>query len=295
MNTQDICRFVAAQGMRSFEGKSCLWVEKRKLFFESVPGHRRIQVEAAETMQLFRRGAAAIRYTCNEEEGVSSFEYVCDDPTFGMASLAPDARRRVRRGLELCDVRPVEFEQLASEGAQINRSVFARQGRAGQSVMADDDLWRRYMTTCGQLGNIQAFGAFVAGKLCGFSIAIYVDEYCYLFHTHAYSESMKFSPINALTFTVMKTALERPEIRCVSQGLESLVALPEVERFKLSMGFRKRPLGRRVLLSPWARPVFSTPGTWIFRRILKRLRPDLIDDFSTLADALHRQRCGAVI
>jgi len=292
MSLFDISRFVAAQGMRCIQGDSCLWVEKKKFFFESVPGHRRIQLQPGEAERLFRQGAAAIRYTCLEPEGAPSFEYVCDDANFGLTTLAPDARRRVRRGLESCEIKPVEFARLAREGCAINRSVFERQGRVTQSVLTDPAQWSRYMMVCSDLSNMVAYGAFIDGRLCGFSIGVYVDEYCYLFHTHAHSEFMKFGPIYALTYSVMNFAFQKPEVRCVSQGLESFRLLPEVERFKLAMGFRKRPLGRRVIVSSWARPLFSFPMSWLLEKLLKQFRPGLQEDFSAFAQALRAHRAG---
>jgi len=292
MSLFDVSRFVAAQGMLCLQGESCLWVEKKKFFFESVPGHRRIRLQPGEASMLFERGAVAIRYTCGEDEGTRSFEYVCDAEEFGMATLAPDARRRVRRGLESCEVRPVSFETLAREGCAINRSVFSRQGRIARSVMTDEPRWARYMTICSELAGMDAYGAFIEGRLVGFSIAVYLDEYCYLFHTHAFSDSMKFNPIYALTYTVMRNALQKPEIKYVSQGLESFLVLPEVERFKLAMGFHKKPLGRRVELSPWARPIFSTPASWVVGRLLRHFRPGLWEDFSAFSDALRARRAG---
>jgi len=290
MTTLDISRFAGAQGMNAVQGESCLWVEKRKFFFESVPGHRHIRLAPGEAKRLFQRGALVIRYTCDETEGESSFEYVCSDEDFGLATLAPDARRRVRRGLEACEIKPVGFDLLASEACAINRSVYSRQGRVVESALTDQRRWSHYMTVCSELSGMDAHGAFVDGKLIGFSIAAYVDDYCYLFHTHAYSGYMKLSPIYALTFSVMQKALARPGIRNVSQGLESFLDLPEVERFKLAMGFRKKPLGRRVVVSPLARPIFSRPGAWVVGKLLKRFRPGLWEDFSVFTSALHARR-----
>jgi hypothetical protein len=90
-----------------------------------------------------------------------------------------------------------------------------------------------------------------------FSIGVVCDDYCYLHHTQAASDELKHSPINALTYFVSKTMRERSDIQHVSQGLESFLGQPQVERFELSMGFRKHPLGRRLVVYPVARPLFS--------------------------------------
>lgn len=290
MDRKNIYALAAAQGMRIIESESCTWAEKRRFFLESAPGHRRVRLKPGEAAKLFLRGAAALRYTCHEDEGAPSFEYVCTDKNFGLASLAPDARRRVRRGLEACEIRPVDCELLRREGRAINCNVFARQGRVERSFLTVETMWDRYMRVCATLPNLEAYGAFVDGRLIGFSFGVFVDDYCYLFHTHAYSDYLKHSPINALTFTVMKSALGREGVNCVSQGLESFRMLPDVERFKFSMGYYKRSLGRRIVLNPLARPFFSGPGSWFFHRVLKRWRPEAVNDFSAFTQAVREGR-----
>jgi hypothetical protein len=287
MNQDTYIRYLEAQGLRVFEAEGALWVNKRKFFYENVPPHRLVHLSPGAIERLFRRGAAAVRYTCAEEEGKKSFEYVCSDKNFSLLSLLPDARRRVRRGLEACEIRPVDFDLLAQYGCAINRSTFARQGRSGVDWMRDEALWSRYMKACSGLPGVYAYGAFVEGRFCGFSISVIVDDYAYLFHTQALSEYLKYSAANALTYAMTKTMLEKAEVRYVSQGLESFNPLPDLENFKLAMGFRKRALGRRVVVNRLARPLFSNPAVWLAGKILRRWRPNLAEDLATFASALN--------
>lgn len=290
MDVRGIHRLAAAQGARIVEGDSCLWVEKRAFFFESVPPHLAVHLEFKEAARLFLRGAAAIRYTCPEEKGVPTFEYICDNRNYDLDSLAADARRRVRRGLDSCAVEQVDFDRLAREGCAINRSVLSRQGRSMHSFLADESMWKGYMAVCESLPFVEAYGALVKGNLCAFTLAVRVDDYSYLLHTHSHSDYLKFSPMNALFFTVTKTMLGRTGVSCVSQGLESFASRPDLERFKLAMGYRKRAISRKVVVHPLARPIFSRPGAWLAQKVLKRVKPDLVGDFSVFARALQVRR-----
>jgi hypothetical protein len=290
MDVQGIHRLAAAQGSRVFEGDSCLWVEKRKFFLESVPPHLPVHLEFREAARLFLRGAAAIRYTCSEKEGTPTFEYICDDRNYGLDSLAADARRRVRRGIDSCAVEQLDFDRLAQEGCAINRSVLSRQGRSVHSFLTDESMWKSYMAVCQSLPFVEAYGALAKGKLCAFTLTVLVDEYAYLLHTHSHSDYLKFSPMNALFFMVTKTMLGRPSVNCVSQGLESFALRPDLERFKLAMGYRKRELTRRVVVNPLARPIFSRSGAWLMEKLLKRIKPGLMEDFSVFARALRSRR-----
>src|SRR5208283_185203 len=252
MSVEGYARFLEAQGLRVFEAEESLWVEKRKFFLENIPPHRSLHLTGPALRRLFLKGSAVVRYACAAPEGSPSFEYVCSEKPMTLGALAPDARRRVRRGMERCEVRRVEFDLLAKYGFPINHSTLLRQGRPGPALVTDEALWQRYMRACATIPSVEAYGAFVENRLIGFSISVIIQNYSYLHYTHAYTEHLKYSPINVLTYAVTKAMLERAEISHVSQGLEPFVSLPDVERFKLAMGFWKRPVRRRVVVNPIA-------------------------------------------
>lgn len=272
-----------AQGGRFFRTRSALWFETRRWVFDSAPPHRRVSLDRVEANHLFRRGAAVIRYTCDPADGAPSFEFVCDDKDFGIHSLAADARRRVRRGLSSCAVRQIGFDLLANEGAAINRSVLERQGRSKKSFLAADEQWKAYISLCGTAANLKAFGAFVDGRLGAFALTVLVDGYCYLYHTHAHSAYLKHSPMNALIFTITSEMLKDPQIACVSQGVEPFLTRPDLEHFKLAMGYRKRPIRRQILVNPVLRPLLSRSALRIAEPILRHSRPQWLEALAKIA------------
>jgi hypothetical protein len=288
MQLADLSRFASAQGMRILQGESCLWVEKRKFFMESLPQHRRVRLQPGEAARLFLRGTGVIRYTCEESEGVASFEYVWDDKGYSLDSLHKDAKRNVRKNLESCVVRRIDYKLLAEQGCAINRSALARQGRHTQpAFLTEQNLWKPYMAVCESLPFVEAYGAFVEDRLCAFCLVLLMDDYCYTYHPYASTEYLKHYPMNVLIYSIVRTMLDRPNVSCVSYGLESFASRPTLERFKLAMGCRKRPIGRRVLIHPLARPIFSGPGTWLARRLLRRWKPELAEDFRTFSQAVR--------
>jgi hypothetical protein len=289
MKLEELYRFATAQGMRILEGESCLWVEKRKFFLESTPPHRRVHLRSGEAARLFLRGVAAVRFTCDETEGSPSFEYVWDDKKYDLDSLAKDAKRNVRLNLESCAVRRIEFGYLAQKGCAINRSVLARQGRSTDSFLTNEESWKGYMSVCETLSFLEAYGAFVEDQLCAFIVTLRLDDVCYTYHPHALAEYRTHYPMNVLLYSVVKTMLARPGISCVSYGLESFAARPTLERFKLAMGCRKRPIGRRLMIHPLARPLFSQRGARIAQHVLRRVKPGLVDDFCTFTQAVQNQ------
>jgi hypothetical protein len=294
MDRHDYARLAQAQGLRTLEINDELWVMKRPFFLESIPPHRCIHLTRWGAAKLFLQGAAVLRYTCDETEGSTSFEYICDDRNYDLSSLDPPARRSTKQGLKQCLVRQIAFSLLAEEGYAINQSVFCRQGRPGPPQLTEKDLWKMYMAKCCSLRNVDAWGAFVEDKLCAFILTVTVDGYAYLYHPHVMIESQKYRPMNALLFTAIQHLFRNASIAKVSYGLETLPDNSSLEHFKLGMGFRKEALHRRVLINPLARPLLGRTAHWIAERLLSHMPKSLLlHDLIVFSEAFQQHRVFA--
>jgi hypothetical protein len=282
----DYRRFISAQGMQIVEDEGCYWVEKRNHFWESAPSHRRVSLSPAMAIKLFALGAFAIRYTCPDNVGTPTFEYVWDDKQYGLGSLHKDAKRNVRKNMAVCSFRPVQFELLAREGCAINRDVYARQHRQ-PDFQTNQSKWKAYIETCATLPFVEAYGIFHREKLCGYSLVLFVDDYCYTFHPYAHSDYLKFCPMNVLIYSLVQDVLQRPGVSCISYGVESYTPRPTLERFKIAMGCRKRILQRRIVVHPLLRPAFTNPGIWLIQKILRHAKPRIAEQFSIFASAVR--------
>jgi len=285
----EFTRYLELQKLRFFERDSFLWVQKRPGFLDSFPPHRRARLQSREAAKFFARGIAAIRYTCDDGYGSSSFAYIWDDKNFNLESLHKSSRRNVRRGLAACEVERIDFELLAREGCAINRSVFARHRRWMDSVLTEEPRWKKYIRAFKDFPFFEAYGIFIEGRLRAFCLAHLIDDYCYLVHPHATTEYLDRCPVHALVYRIVNGMLSRPGVRCVSAGLEPFYPRPTVERFKLAMGCRKVSISREVLVNPMARPFFSGMGLAITETILKRFKPQLLDDYLAFSGYLGRR------
>lgn len=288
-NRQAYIQFVAAQGYRIRLGQHCYWIEKSPRIWESAPSHRSIRLNPGEASSLFRQGALALRYTCPPDQGARTFQYIWDDKNFSLESLHKDARRNVRKNLDACQFRRIGFDFLAREGCHINQAVFARQSRDGDEFQVDDSKWRAYMKVCAMMPFLEAYGIFIDDRLCAYSAVIFCDDYCYTLHPYAHPDYFKFYPMNVLIYCLVKIILARPEIRCVSYGVESYISRPTLDRFKIAMGCRKTPLGRCIAIHPLAKPFFSPAGSRIVEGALRVLRPGVAAKFSIFARAYQEQ------
>jgi len=289
MDAEGYAQFLSAQGMRTVRAGGHLWVEKQKFCLESVPPHTRIHLDPIDAWNLFLRGYLVLRYSCDESEGVRSAEYVCDETDYGLETLDPKARNKVRQGLKNCVVGPVEFNVLKCKGCAINRSVFQRQGRTGPSFLREQESWEQYLGRCEKTLGVEAYGAFVGNDLCAYTLIVRVDDYAYTYHPFADASRLQFRPMNALIFWVTQHLLQTPGIRRVSYGLESLVSNPALEEFKSGMGFRPVPIGRRILINPLARPLVSQQVAALVRGIKQRLNGiPYIENYLTFVEGYRR-------
>ena len=289
MDAEAYAHFLAAQGMRTVKSGANLWVEKQKFCLENVPPHKRIHVDAAEAWKLFLRGYLVVRYSCEESEGVGSAEHVCSDRNYGLQSLDPKARNKVRQGLKNCVVRPLEYEQLRREGCVINRGVFQRQGRTGPAFLRNQGCWEKYLEQCEKTAGVEAYGAFTGDNLCAYTLIVRVDDYAYTYHPFADASRLQLRPMNALIFCVTQRLLQDPGVRHVSYGLEPLVPQPALEEFKTGMGFKAVPIGRRILLNPLARPLVSRYAVNSIRRVKQHMNGiTYLENYLAFVDGYRR-------
>jgi len=289
MDAEAYAQFLKAQGMGTVRAGGHLWVEKQSLCLESIPPHTRIHLSSAEAWNLFLRGYLVLRYSCDEAEGTPSKEYVCEDREYSLESLDAKARNKVRQGLKNCMVRQIEFAELKRNGCAINQSVFQRQGRMGPGHLREQSLWENYLTNCAKTPDVEAYGAFVGAELCAYTLIVRVEDYAYTYHPFASTGYLQLRPMNALIFWVTQRLLQTPGVRRVSYGLESLTAQPALEEFKAGMGFQGLPIGRRILLSPLARPLVSGQAVSFMKRLESRFKGiAFLDGYLAFAEG-HRR------
>ena len=289
MDAETYGKFLAAQGKATVRAGGHLWVKKQSFCLESSPPHTRIRLNSAEAWNLFLRGYLVLRYTCDESEGAPSKEYVCEDREYSLESLDAKARNKVRQGLKNCVVRQIEFSELKRTGCAINQSVFQRQGRVGPEFLRDPLRWEQYLANCQKTSDVEAFGAFIGAELCAYTLIVRVEDYAYTYHPFASTTYLQFRPMNALIFCVTQRLMQTPGVRRVSYGLESLTAQPALEEFKAGMGFQGLPIGRRILLSPLARPLVSGQAVSFMRQVEGRFKGiPYLDSYLAFAEG-HRR------
>ncbi|MCA9059835.1 MAG: hypothetical protein KDA85_15110, partial [Planctomycetaceae bacterium] len=207
---------------------------------------------------------------CPVEQGVSSFRIICDDPNYDFPALRSRTRTQVRRGLEECQVERIDFETLRKHAIQLNADTLMRQGRRVPANL--ERYWTKYYEAAALTDGAETWGAFVEGQLAAYLISFTIEDVANLLILRSALDHLKKFPNNALLFLYLQQALARPDIRMVCYGYESIQAdMGSLDQFKMGMGFRQDPVGQRVELAGWARPILNRYTTAPAIHLLKRL------------------------
>lgn len=249
MNSENYTDFLRAIGHRVVPVGEFAWYDASRFFFLSAPPHRTYEPTEDQLRAALRTlPCLGVRFaTPVEGEGKLSYQIVCDERAFDLEKLSGNTRSKVRRGLKRCRVEPVPFATIASAGKQAHSDTVARQGRDG---VLSGERWDRFFAAAAKTPGIEGWGAWHDGSLAAFLVTVTFDDAVEFLLARSCSDSLGAYPNNALIFEVTYEMLVRRGVREVTFGLESLEPVGPLDQFKLSMGFRQRPLRQRIVFQP---------------------------------------------
>ena len=266
MHESQMADFFGSLGHKIVQTKSCFWYSSQRFLYKNLPIHRSVEPSRSELTKVMLRGAAlAIRYP--ESPGDATPDggmYICSDQNYEFASLSANARSHTRRGLARCTVARMDFKDLAVQAYPLITETNLRQ--TGKQPHRSESEWKTFCALADRWPDLEAWGAFVDGELAAFIVAMLAED-CYYIHLQkSASALLKHYSNNALLFTVMKTALARPEVGFVANGQIALAAKEGLFHFKTSMGFEIHPFKEQMVFNPLIRP-----GLWAGKAVTSRL------------------------
>src|SRR5579863_7862880 len=233
MREIEMAEFFRSLGHRIVQTESCFWYSSHRFLYKNLPIHRNVSPSRSELAKVMLRGRAlAIRYPGDVGDGApDGGVYVCADRAYDFASLTPNARSHTRRGLARCKVEQVDFNDLAVKAYPLIDETNQRQ--TGKPAHRSESDWKSFCGLARRWPGLEGWGAFIDGQLAAFIVAMMAED-CYYLHLQKSSSALlKHYSNNALLFTVMKTALARPEVGFVSNGQIALAAKEGLYHFKI--------------------------------------------------------------
>ena len=254
MSLEETLSFFSQRGHRVVQSASCWWYDeyRQKRIYNSFPVHRLINPRREEIAQLFRRipSAVAIRFIGpSQKEGYQSFMWVRRRP-YDLTELSSKSRNQTRRGIEVCEVRRVPWDELISAASDAHRDTMTRHRMNGDAPLGFD-------TELAQCPAYEAWGAFIEGRLAAYAVTLTVEDWVHILLHRSVTASLKLRPNNALIFCLVKELLSSTDVSAVSYGLQPLTTLDSLEHFKLGMGFAQEPVCQRIIITPWLRPLLN--------------------------------------
>ncbi len=248
-------------GYRVIRSPSSYWIDGGVRVFLSIPPDRAFDLPEKEARDIFRaHRALGLKYCTLTQAGSAGALYMVQDRNFGLQSLHRKQRWYVRRGMERCEVREIDFDFLAEHGMRCNLDTLRRQRRSHPFV--NPAKWSRFCSAARSTPGAGAWGAFVQGTLAAYMIYFVCESTCHLLHEMSRSDLQKpWYPNHVLQYVTIHEMIRRDGVGRVSGGFESLVPLPGLDRFKRYGGYEKIPLTIRVKLRPLVEPLFLHPGT----------------------------------
>lgn len=246
------------------------WFNTSRGVYTCFPFHRDVDAAEVALPAVLGRDGLVARFGCPEHQGVASFRILCDDPDYDFPGLRSRTRTQVRRGLESCRIEQVEFADLAQHAIPLNADTLVRQGRRVPANL--ESYWKQYFAEAARTEGAETWAAFVDGNMAAYLISFMIEDVSSLLILRSSLEHLKTFPNNALLFSFLKQRMQSPECRQVVYGYESIQeGLGSLDQFKTGMGFRLAPVGQRIELAPWVRPLVNRVTLPAAKRILKSL------------------------
>ena len=256
MNRDGLATFLERLGHKVTVGPSSYWYDQRRHFGLAFPHAHPIAPPPDELQAVLRASRAlGLRYaTPLEAPGRPSYAFAVDDATYDLDHLSANTRSKVRRGLKHCEVRRLEPDFARARGRPANDDTVARLGWE-----RDFYDWDRYWDAVAATPDVEVWGALQGSDILSFIVAPVVDRCPEILVARSRTEALRLYPNNALIFAAVRELVRRDDVDRVYFGLESLDRVAGVDQFKDSMGFRRLPIGQRIVFSPLAERVLRLP------------------------------------
>jgi hypothetical protein len=276
MNAELYAEFLRLLGFKVVKTRSCYWYTRAsRFFFQNIPFHRGIEPTEEELQYFFEQsGAFAARYlTAGEVRDNDKSIWICEDSNYDLSCLHKNARRGVRRGLDRCTIKQVEFSWLEKPAFPLIQDTLKRQNRLETAVSPEE--WRTFCTSAARFDDVQAWAAFAKNELASFILVSIIEDHAYILENYSATRFLSpYYPNNALTYAVTCEMLQNRCLSGINHGLEPFEDLNTLSEFKKKMGYRRKNLVQRLAVKPLYRKMLNRLMVRTFIRLTIRSRSD---------------------
>lgn len=258
MSKEGYKKFLEDMGHRVVCSSGVYWFNVHPHVYTCFPFNAVLNPKDIKLQEILGSDGWFVRYSCPIETGRPSFRVICDEKNYDLETLTGKARNQTRRGLENCEVRQLDFKEIAVHGMKLNRETMIRQGR---EIPPDFEAsWKKYYQYAAKAEGAETWGAFCENNLAAYLIAFRIDGVSNILVVRSAIEYLKQYSNNALLYTYNKHILTETDMSEVSIGFESIQGDKEtLDHFKKGLGFRQLEVGQRIEASNMIRLFMKGP------------------------------------
>ncbi len=266
-------RHMQLRGRKVFEACGCFWQSVGHGMFISLPPQLILDLSTAQTARLLRdAGIRGVRFPSTTRAGLPGGLYVFRGPSYGIENLHRNFRQKVRHGLDRCEVRKLNPDELIRLGLPLNLQTMRRQGRFDPEF-ADPRQWTRLVEAVFAVPAMSAFGAFSGTQLAAYNITCLEDGCFHIVHQMSAASDLDSCPNHVLDFIVTRDAVADPAVQFVTMGWSSLIPMPGLHAYKTRMGYDCEPHHCVIQFHPRLAPLFTSRPSVSIAAHLSKWRP----------------------
>ncbi|HEY3838190.1 MAG TPA: hypothetical protein VGL72_16535 [Bryobacteraceae bacterium] len=255
----NLARFWERRGERVFEQDGIFWAHKKGPFYMSLPFDRALDVGPRQAAGILRKaGVLGIRFPAADGRGIASGLYVLRPADYSLQSVSRKQRGQVRQGLENCEIRLIDADELAAQGLELNQETLERHGRSDEMFL-NPRQWKQFARAVGDSPGMLAWGAFFEARLSTYIVGCRDAGWLHLLYKASRNADMAQYTNHALDFHIASTAAADPGIRMISNGTLSLAPNEGLDRYKRHMGYSVLEQNHAIHFHPLFAPFLSTP------------------------------------
>ncbi|MGP8246983.1 MAG: hypothetical protein ACLQVN_21000 [Bryobacteraceae bacterium] len=255
-----LAEFWENRGLRVCEKDGVFWGEYKGGFFTSLPFQLHLDAGAGEVRSILgATRARGLRFPSTNLPGLASGIYVCRPAAYDLQSVSRKQRGHVTHGMDVCEFRDVEADELLREGMALNRDTLERQRREDARFL-DPAHWAGFVDAARRSAGVAVHGAYIGGRLSAYMVSCRDGGWLHLMFKMSRAADLEHYPNHALDYWVLRQAAGDARIEYVGNGFASLMGNEGLDRYKRQMGYQLQPHNLCLHLTPAAAP-------WLANRV----------------------------
>jgi len=189
---------------------------------------------------------------------------ICKSP-FSTEALSHNARNQIKKSLKNCSVGIIDPKWLVNNG--YNCYLNCCKTHKKKSFL-DYKNWKKFINSHIGYSCFDFWGIFIENKLIGYAKCIKIDKLVDLSAIWYDQKYLKYYPIYALIYSLLKYYLDDQNYKLVSNGTRSIAHDTKMQEFlEIKFNFKKQYCQLNIVYSPILR--YSISIAYYFYPIIK--------------------------